>query len=81
MNLVKSVYDEIRARIIMEYDKFLFNCVRFSREEKCRIQLFSSLQIVTDQWFNEGGAAQFFFDVNRGWSRIATDHVAQLFNK
>ena len=31
--------------------------------------------------FNEGGATQFHFDVSRGWSRIATDHVSPLFNK
>lgn len=28
MNLLKNIYNEIRARIIIEYDEFLFNCVR-----------------------------------------------------
>jgi hypothetical protein len=37
--------------------------------------------VITDHTFNEGGAAQFLFDINRGWSRIANDHVSQLFNK
>ena len=27
INLLKNVFNEIRARIIMEYDEFLFNCV------------------------------------------------------
>lgn len=31
MNLVKTVADEIRARIVMEYDEFLFNCVSVAK--------------------------------------------------
>jgi hypothetical protein len=27
INLLKNVFNEIRARIIMEFDEFLFNCV------------------------------------------------------
>ena len=27
MNLLKTISNEIRARIIIEYDEFLFNCV------------------------------------------------------
>jgi hypothetical protein len=27
MNLLKTIHNEIRARIIIEYDEFLFNCV------------------------------------------------------
>jgi hypothetical protein len=26
-NLLKNVFNEIRARIIMEFDEYLFNCV------------------------------------------------------
>lgn len=28
MNLLKTISNEIRARVIIEYDEFLFNCVR-----------------------------------------------------
>ncbi|CAF1149480.1 unnamed protein product [Rotaria sp. Silwood1] len=63
INLVKNVSNEIRARVTMEFDEYLFNW------------------IVNDHTFNEGGASQFLFDINRGWSRIANDHVSQLFNK
>ncbi len=27
INLLKNVFNEIRARIIIEFDEFLFNCV------------------------------------------------------
>ncbi|CAF4407395.1 unnamed protein product, partial [Rotaria sp. Silwood2] len=63
INLVKNVSNEIRARVIMEFDEYLFSW------------------IVNDHKFNEGGASQFLFDINRGWSRIANDHLSQLFNK
>jgi hypothetical protein len=28
INLLRNVFNEIRARIIIEFDEFLFNCVR-----------------------------------------------------
>ncbi|CAF0911519.1 unnamed protein product [Adineta steineri] len=63
INLVKNIFNEIRARIIMDFDEYLFNYV------------------ILDHKFNEGGAAQFLFDINRGWSRIAGDNLSQFFNK
>ncbi|UJR30861.1 hypothetical protein I4U23_018376 [Adineta vaga] len=62
-NLLKNVFHDIRARVIIQFDEFLFNSV------------------ITYHQFNEGGASQFLLDINRGWSRIGTDHVLQLFNK
>ncbi|CAF1344241.1 unnamed protein product [Adineta ricciae] len=62
-NLLKNVFHEIRARVIIQFDEFLFNSV------------------ITNHQFNEGGASQFLLDINRGWSRIGTDHVLQLLNK
>jgi hypothetical protein len=32
INLLKNVFQEIRARIIIEFDEFLFNCVRKERK-------------------------------------------------
>ncbi|CAF3152696.1 unnamed protein product [Rotaria socialis] len=63
INLLKNVSNEIRARVIKQFDEYLFN------------------RIINDYTFNEGGAAQFLFDMNRGWSRIVNDHFSQLFNK
>ncbi|CAF1179934.1 unnamed protein product [Rotaria sordida] len=63
INLLKNISNEIRARIIMEFDGYLFSW------------------LVNDHTFNEGGASQFLFDINQGWTRIANDHVSLLFNK
>ncbi|CAF1411967.1 unnamed protein product [Rotaria magnacalcarata] len=63
INLLKNVSNEIRARVIKQFDEYLFN------------------RIINDYTFNEGGAAQFLFDMNRGWSRIVNDSFSQLFNK
>ncbi|CAF5175050.1 unnamed protein product, partial [Rotaria magnacalcarata] len=62
INLLKNVSNEIRARVIKQFDEYLFN------------------RIINDYTFNEGGAAQFLFDMNRGWSRIVNDSFSQLFN-
>jgi dolichol kinase len=34
INLLKNVFQEIRARIIIEFDEFLFNCVREREKNK-----------------------------------------------
>ena len=81
-NLLKNVFHEIRARVIIQFDEFLFNSVCYMiLEEKLHLISSFSLQVITNHQFNEGGASQFLLDINRGWSRIGTDHVLQLLNK